>query len=410
MGPNRVDIVTCPQYGEFSEFSDRFEAVVRVLAEAAGVTLTDRLGIRYVSRAAAGRRRRLAQLVSDAADRLASDRQRGRAFTGSHSPDTLKINRAMWVPQSAEELDRAIAESRLPHESASYEYERALPAQVNNKDIGIDVAAMSTEGGIIIYGIDEDRQRDVLCDAAGAKDWISDVVTGELREPPYFDVKLLPLPTDAEHGFAVVDVPASPRAPHMVEVKGEYRYYGRVPGGNTILTESQVAALYERSEREVHTELDKAIALAPIPPAAERGDLHFSLLTRFWVISESASACFPTATRSHCTTPFYRRKTPTCSSTLGSQFQRHLGVRRWSERKDCRRDGHRESRVHTTEWRNGRLAGVQARSHGHGDRALLPRCFALAGGAWTPTSSQGHGRRPDRCGLHVARGPLLRRR
>jgi uncharacterized protein (TIGR04255 family) len=38
-----------PQYGEFSEFSDRFRTVLAALAEGAGVARADRLGIRYVN-------------------------------------------------------------------------------------------------------------------------------------------------------------------------------------------------------------------------------------------------------------------------------------------------------------------------------------------------------------------------
>lgn len=49
LSPDTATLTVGPQYGEFSEFSDRFEAVVRALSEAAGVTLTDRLGIRYVN-------------------------------------------------------------------------------------------------------------------------------------------------------------------------------------------------------------------------------------------------------------------------------------------------------------------------------------------------------------------------
>lgn len=187
----------------------------------------------------------------------------------------------MWIPESAEELQRAITEKALPHESASYEYKRELPLQGRNRDIAIDVAAMSVGGGIIIYGVDEDKKAVTFSATpitlAGTKDRISDVVTSQLREPPYFRVNLLSLPSDAKRGFVVIDIPASPRAPHMVEVKGEHRYYGRVPGGNSILSESQVGALYERrerTEREARAALDTAIALAPLAPTADRGDLH----------------------------------------------------------------------------------------------------------------------------------------
>jgi uncharacterized protein (TIGR04255 family) len=38
-----------PEYGEFAEFSDRFEAVLSALGEGAGVTRANRLGVRYVN-------------------------------------------------------------------------------------------------------------------------------------------------------------------------------------------------------------------------------------------------------------------------------------------------------------------------------------------------------------------------
>lgn len=187
----------------------------------------------------------------------------------------------MWIPRSADMLVQAIADGTLAHESAAYEYKRELPSPRDNKSIAVDVAAMATAGGIIIYGVAEDKKAATLSAEpialAGAKDRISDVVGSQVREPPYFEVTLVPLATDSSMGYVVVDIPASPRAPHMVEVKGEYRFYGRMPGGNFMLTESQVAHLYERrerTEREAMQALDEAIRLAPIPPSADRCDLH----------------------------------------------------------------------------------------------------------------------------------------
>lgn len=189
--------------------------------------------------------------------------------------------RTMWMPQCAEDLVEAIAAGALPHESSTYEYKRDLPTPRDNKDIAIDVAAMATAGGIIFYGVEEDKKAGTFSPSpitlAGVKERISDVVTSHLREPPYFDITLLPLATRPECGYVIIDVPASPRAPHMVEVKGEYRFYGRVPGGNALLTESQVAVLYERrerAERDAMGALDEAMSLAPTPPSASRGDLH----------------------------------------------------------------------------------------------------------------------------------------
>jgi hypothetical protein len=64
----------------------------------------------------------------------------------------------------------------------------------------------------------------------------------------------------------------------MVEVKDEYRFYGRAPGGNRKLTQLEVDHLYERRRRveeEGKRALDEAIAKAPLQSIpGERGDVH----------------------------------------------------------------------------------------------------------------------------------------
>ena len=169
--------------------------------------------------------------------------------------------------------------------------------------MAVDVAAMATDGGVIIYGVREDKAAVTFSatpiELAGAKDRISDIVVASVRERIEFDVRLLPLDGDPTHGFVVVDIPASIRAPHMVETKGEFRFYGRVPGGNVMLTESQIALLYER-RRQVESKseryLGEWIENAPIPRSSEvRGDLFIvvqpvlpdmSLRARAWVGDE----------------------------------------------------------------------------------------------------------------------------
>jgi hypothetical protein len=141
---------------------------------------------------------------------------------------------------------------------------------------------MATNGGVIIYGVLEDKTAMTFSptpvELAGAKDRISDIVTANVRERVDFDIRLLPLDNEPTRGFVVVDIPASSRAPHMVETKGEFRFYGRVPGGNAVLTEAQIALLYDRRrevERQAERTLDEAITAAPLSAArGVRGDLH----------------------------------------------------------------------------------------------------------------------------------------
>ena len=75
----------------------------------------------------------------------------------------------------------------------------------------------------------------------------------------------------------MVHAPVSPRAPHMVTVGKEHRYYGRGPTGNTPLTEGEVARLYDRRQRwETDREamLNEAINAAPIEHHEDHAYLH----------------------------------------------------------------------------------------------------------------------------------------
>ncbi len=49
IAPDSATQSTGPQYGEFSEFSDRFRTVLTALADGAGVSRADRLGVRYLN-------------------------------------------------------------------------------------------------------------------------------------------------------------------------------------------------------------------------------------------------------------------------------------------------------------------------------------------------------------------------
>jgi hypothetical protein len=189
------------------------------------------------------------------------------------------------MPKTADELIQALGNGTLPHESAYYEYKQQLPPSSKNSDIAVDVSAMTVDGGVIIYGVAEDKAKVAFTphpiDLAGVQDRISNTVVANVRERPPFDIRLLQLPDDTTKGFVLVEVPASSRAPHMVEVNDVYRFYGRVPGGNTKLTETEVSRLYER--RRITEDQGREVvdaATAAVPTQADpgvRGDLHVVL-------------------------------------------------------------------------------------------------------------------------------------
>jgi len=70
---------------------------------------------------------------------------------------------------------------------------------------------MANEGGALIYGIGEDKQRraKVLRPfiLAGAAEKVDQIVQTGVDEPPYFVFHLRPLDSDPDRGYVVVEVP-----------------------------------------------------------------------------------------------------------------------------------------------------------------------------------------------------------
>jgi hypothetical protein len=172
----------------------------------------------------------------------------------------------VWIPESEREILAAIEAGDLA-ETATFDAKVALPAQGKSRNLAIDVAAMASDGGTLLYGIGEDDHgRPTIpkpIELAGAAERVSQIVRTCISEPPTIEVREIPSADDPSVGYLVVAVPSSPQAPHMVTVGGDNRYYGRSATGNARLTEGEVARLYERRRRwEVDREalLNGAIA------------------------------------------------------------------------------------------------------------------------------------------------------
>jgi hypothetical protein len=186
----------------------------------------------------------------------------------------------MWIPRDADQIRRAALAGELP-ETPSFDAKAELPPSRKNADIATDVAAMATDGGVLLYGVGEDDhgQPTIPCPIplGGAADRIGQVVATSIAEVPYIDVREYPTAEDPAVGYLVVIVPQSARAPHQVTVGGDLRFYGRGAKGNRRLTEGEVARLYERRQAwQVDREqvLRDVIAAAPIPPRKGAGYIH----------------------------------------------------------------------------------------------------------------------------------------
>lgn len=196
----------------------------------------------------------------------------------------------MWIPRSEQEILAAIESGDLS-ETSSFDAKSALPKKGKSRDLAVDVAAMANDGGTLLYGIDEDDHGNPAVRTPiqlnGTRERVDQIVQTCISEPPDVEIHAIPAEEAEGKGYLVVAVPSSPRAPHMVTVGKDNRYYGRSATGNMPLTEGEVARLYERrSKWEVDRAalLEEVIERAPIGPDERFSYLH--LVARCAVLDE----------------------------------------------------------------------------------------------------------------------------
>jgi hypothetical protein len=170
----------------------------------------------------------------------------------------------MWIPGSEQEIERALADGSI-RETATFDAKAALPPPGKNKDLAKDICAMTVDGGVLLYGIggNDPTRPDKLepLGLAGAAERIDQVAQTGISEPPVIEIHDIASERGDGKGYLAVEIPASPRAPHMLTLGGDNRYWGRGPTGNRLLTEGEVARLYTR--REVW-DVDRASALEAV--------------------------------------------------------------------------------------------------------------------------------------------------
>lgn len=208
----------------------------------------------------------------------------------------------MWIPKSEQEIVAATT-SRSLEETATFDAKREVPAK--NIETAKDVSALANSaGGVLLYGVDEDTSgyptilNPILIE--GQRERIDQIIRTSVDEVPRFTITTIPVEADPSKGYIVVLVPPSERAPHMVIVKGERRFYGRGETGNYILSQAEVARLYERRQlltSSISSLLEQHIGAPPIPANEHFAHLHIvakpvlgddSLLTKAQKPGESA--------------------------------------------------------------------------------------------------------------------------
>jgi hypothetical protein len=129
---------------------------------------------------------------------------------------------------------------------------------------------MTVDGGTLLYGLggDNPTRPDELSpfETAGARERIDAVIHSAIEETPVVDVYDIESEDEPGKGYLCIVIPPSPRAQHMLTSDGDGRFWGRGDTGNRILSENEVARLYERRgewEADREEQLSEAVAAYP---------------------------------------------------------------------------------------------------------------------------------------------------
>ncbi len=145
-----------------------------------------------------------------------------RRFDHTHPQVRLPKLDQMWRPSTWSDVEALIRDAE---ETATLDFKRE---PTSNPETAKDIAAMTVSGGIIIYGIDEDKDAVVASaitpfQLAGVEEKLRHVAGSLISPTPYFDVHPIVSPENDHIGVVVVVVPASSLAPHQVNGRYPYR-------------------------------------------------------------------------------------------------------------------------------------------------------------------------------------------
>jgi hypothetical protein len=182
-----------------------------------------------------------------------------------------------WLPGSEADIQRAIDNDCL-RESHYLDCKREIGLKADRKETARDLASFAIDGGGLLIGVHEDKEKQVFSLApqplAGLAERVEDIAWSTIDLP----LEVIPHEIKSDQGgglgYLMVEVRPSPFAPHMVDGV----YYGRGEKKRVRLTDPQVRRYHAQrqpAEERVGRLLDEEIARDPIPlEARTRGHLY----------------------------------------------------------------------------------------------------------------------------------------
>lgn len=168
----------------------------------------------------------------------------------SAGPATMfGMDRPRWLPRTyAEVLTGVNAKVQENHHiELKSTYARTDSGRA---ELAKDLAALALDGGCLLIGLEEDelgRAKDVApVDLPGFAERVDQSATQRCDPAIQLQAHQIPEAEDALTGVLVVDIPAHPLAPIMVDG----RYYGRGEKGRRQLSDTEVVRLHQARARE----------------------------------------------------------------------------------------------------------------------------------------------------------------
>lgn len=150
----------------------------------------------------------------------------------------------MWFPNTWDSVEGL---KGFAAETSSLDFKRQLGTP---EDIATDIAAMTVNGGTLLYGIAEDKKTVVASELvpvqlAGAEERLRHIAGSHISPVPDFEVETVVDPDDPTQGILAVIIPGSGLAPHQANG----RYPCRRGTTTGYLEEREVERLYVQRQQ-----------------------------------------------------------------------------------------------------------------------------------------------------------------
>ncbi|MFB6258954.1 MAG: helix-turn-helix domain-containing protein [Flavobacteriales bacterium] len=147
------------------------------------------------------------------------------------------------------------------------------------KEISKDVSAFAnSEGGMLIYGVHEEKQKahslDPVDGETFTRDWLEQVISGTIHRPiEGFEVIPIRIEGDLQSTVYIVRIPDSYHAPHMAN---DGHYYLRSNARNRMMEEYQVRqAYFKQRAAQLEFKFYPYLGYNNSAPKLEEFDLYF---------------------------------------------------------------------------------------------------------------------------------------